>query len=275
MMNFKSVMGASLFVLLVGCSSVPDDETQGSSTNKDKSMLDSYNENMHSFNVGASEYVLSPIGTALDYVIPDFVEDAVFSMLDNLSVPNTAINNALQGKFKAAGQDLGRFGINSTIGLLGIIDWATIMGIPNNEEDFGQTLAHYGVDSGPYVVMPLLGGSTPRDILGSIVAFDPINMTSDETKKVVENIGYADMFLSAKDRESMSFEAQKKMYLAMTECSVKDGADSAKESCDLVCNEMTTMMKADLAEIQDETEREEMKSMASSFLPSYCRIEFD
>lgn len=268
----------SVIFITFGCSSVPESESEQQATNNDgqhdKSTLESYNESMHSFNQGVQEWILAPIGTAIDFVVPDVIEDSVESMLENLSVPNSALNNALQGKFKAAGQDLGRFGINSTIGLLGIFDWASMMGIPQHDEDFGQTLAAYGVGSGPYVVLPVMGGMTPRDMAGAFVSYDVTKSLDKDQEKLIENLGYLPMFRGAAEREPMSYEEQKRMMQAMSECRAHDGEDSAKASCDIVCDEMISMMQADLDQVEDRTEKLEMVEMAGNMLPSYCKADF-
>lgn len=216
----------------------------------------------------------SPIGTVIDFVLPDIVEESIGAMLENLTVPNTAINNALQGKFKAAGQDLGRFTVNSTIGLLGIIDFASMMDIPKHEEDLGQTLAVYGVESGPYVVLPIMGGMTPRDMAGFALSFDPVNMTDDDIKDIANNMGYLQMFTEASRNEPMTLARQKAMFQAFRACSIHDGDESVKESCDIVCGEMGTMMQADLDKVDDINEQKEMIAMAKNFMPAYCNVEF-
>ena len=273
------IFSLMLPMLTTGCSSTST--IQQSSTNEavnseEPSKLDSYNETMHGFNKGAYEYVLNPIGNGLEFVTPDFIEEAIFSIFDNLSVPNTALNNALQGKFSSAGHDLARFGVNTTVGLLGIFDWASLMGIENNEEDFGQTLAHYGVASGPYVVLPLLGGATPRAMTGMVASFDPINMTNKNTKDLADNLSYASMVLDWSGEEGYpTLEEQKKRFLAMRECSVHDGSDAVKDSCKLVCDVMMDELKQDYLSTENEQERAEMREMAPNFAPSFCDINFD
>ena len=280
-MNYRNLaVFPVVFAMLVGCSTMPESMLEENTDKanqplvEDNSMLDSYNEGMHSFNEAAREWVFSPIGTAIDFVLPDIVEESIGSMLENLTIPNTAINNALQAKFTQAGQDLGRFTINSTIGLLGIIDFASMMDIPKNEEDLGQTLAVYGVGSGPYVVMPILGGMTPRDMAGFALSFDPVNMTNDEIKDIVDNVGFSQMFTDASNSEPMTLSQQEHLFNAFRQCSIFDGGEEAKESCDLVCGQMSEMMQADLDKVDDIEEQREMIEMAGNFLPSYCNVEF-
>lgn len=277
-MNYRNlVVFPAVMWLIVGCSSVPESEHEQLNNKKNVesgSMLTSYNEGMHSFNEAAREWVFSPIGTAIDFVLPDIVEESIESVLENLSVPNTAINNALQGKFKAAGQDLGRFTVNSTVGLLGIIDFASMMGLPKHEEDLGQTLAVYGVGSGPYVVLPIMGGMTPRDMAGFALSFDPVNMTNDDIKDIADNLGFTTMFLEASNGQPMTMQQQKQMFEDFRACSIHDGADIVKESCDRVCNEMSSQMQMELDQVEDLAEKQEMVEMAKNFLPSYCNVDF-
>jgi phospholipid-binding lipoprotein MlaA len=99
-------------------------------------------------------------------VLPDVVQTGVSNFFLNLWMPRTFLNDVLQAKPVDALEDVGRFAINSTVGLLGFIDVASRIGIDDNEEDFGQTLGVWGVPAGPYVVIPFLGPSTARDVAG-------------------------------------------------------------------------------------------------------------
>jgi len=102
-----------------------------------------------------------------------------------LKEPWTSINAALQGDFKNSGTSILRFGLNTTVGLLGIFDVATSLGFEKQKEDFGQTLAVYGVEPGPYLVLPLLGPSTVRDALGKVTGFvaDPVTIALNKDGK--------------------------------------------------------------------------------------------
>jgi phospholipid-binding lipoprotein MlaA len=97
-------------------------------------------------------------------------------VLKNLDLPVTFANDILQGQPKRAGQTISRFTVNSTFGVAGIFDVASRMGIPDHTEDFGQTLAVWGVGEGPYMVLPLLGPAPPRDAVGQVadVFFEPV-----------------------------------------------------------------------------------------------------
>ena len=100
--------------------------------------------------------------------LPQPVRNGVGNFFSNLWEPNTILNDLLQGKFAHAGRDTGRFVINTTLGLFGLMDVATHLDLPKRREDFGQTLAVWGVPAGPYLVLPLFGPSNLRDSAGTI-----------------------------------------------------------------------------------------------------------
>ncbi|BBP82843.1 hypothetical protein PHLH8_24850 [Pseudomonas sp. Pc102] len=109
------------------------------------------------FNDTLDTYALKPVAQGYQAVTPDFVEDGVHNVFSNVGDVGNLANDLLQAKFHDAGVDTGRLIFNTTFGLLGVFDVATRMGLQRNDEDFGQTLGAWGVGSGPYVVLPLLG----------------------------------------------------------------------------------------------------------------------
>lgn len=123
------------------------------------------NRRIENFNTTVDKATLKPLAKGYRKVLPNFARRGVTNFFVNLGTPAVALNNVLQGKPGAGLNDLGRFLFNSTLGIGGLFDIAAPMGLPANEEDFGQTLAVWGVGSGPYFVMPLLGPSTVRDTL--------------------------------------------------------------------------------------------------------------
>ncbi|MCJ8170791.1 VacJ family lipoprotein [Pseudomonas sp. A3.4] len=129
---------------------------------------ESVNRPIASFNDTVDKYTLRPLAKGYDYVTPAVVDDGITNFFKNIGELNNLGNNVLQGKLHNAGVDTARLLINSTVGLLGVFDVASHAGLVRNEEDFGQTLAVWGVSSGPYVVVPLLGPSTPRDLAGRL-----------------------------------------------------------------------------------------------------------
>lgn len=128
-----------------------------------------WNRDVFAFNETLDQYALKPVAQAYRNVAPAFVDDAITNVFSNLGEPFVVINDLAQGKFVQALSDTGRFLVNSTIGLLGVFDVASNIGLPKHSEDFGQTLGYWGVPSGPYVMLPILGPSTVRDTGGFAV----------------------------------------------------------------------------------------------------------
>lgn len=127
-----------------------------------------FNRTMFSFNDGLDTYALKPVTKGYKAITPDVAETGVNNFFENLADVGTLINNLLQFKFGEATQDFARVAFNSTFGLAGVIDVATPMGIEKNNEDFGQTLGYWGVESGPYLVLPFFGPSTVRDGISQV-----------------------------------------------------------------------------------------------------------
>ena len=123
------------------------------------------NRDIFIFNEKLDEKLLKPAALTYRKVTPQFARTGVTNFFNNLEEIDTTINQVLQGEIKYAFNDVGRFVINSTIGLFGLIDVASKMGLEKHEEDFGQTLGVWGFDSGPYIMIPFLGPSNPRDLL--------------------------------------------------------------------------------------------------------------
>lgn len=139
-----------------------------------------FNRAMFSFNDTLDRWFLKPLAKGYKAVMPDPLETGVSNIFSNvLEVPNV-INGVLQGDLKGAGHDTGRLLVNTTLGLGGLLDVAQYMNLPADErEDFGQTLAVWGVGQGPYLVLPFLGPSTVRDGLGK-----PIDWYTDPTNYI-------------------------------------------------------------------------------------------
>jgi phospholipid-binding lipoprotein MlaA len=136
-----------------------------------------FNRSMFSFNETLDRYAVKPLAQGYRYVTPDIAEKGVSNFFDNISDIGNLFNNLLQFKFEAAGKTFARLTFNTTIGLGGLIDVASPMGIEAYEEDFGQTLGYWGAGSGPYLVLPFFGPSTLRDGLALPVDWvvDPVS----------------------------------------------------------------------------------------------------
>lgn len=134
-----------------------------------------FNRAMFAFNDVTDRYLLRPLAKGYVFVTPRFVRKGVDNVFDNVTEVPNILNGVLQGKGKQAANDTGRFLVNSTVGLAGLFDVAQHMGLAENDgEDFGQTLAVWGVGQGPYIVLPFFGPSTLRDSLAT-----PVNIYSD------------------------------------------------------------------------------------------------
>jgi phospholipid-binding lipoprotein MlaA len=122
-----------------------------------------FNRTVYGFNDTLDQALLKPTARGYQAIAPDFVESGVRNFFSNINDVSVAVNNLLQGKVENAFSDVGRVLINTTVGLLGLFDVASDMGLQKHNEDFGQTLAAWGVDSGPYLMLPFFGPSTLRD----------------------------------------------------------------------------------------------------------------
>ena len=146
--------------------------------------FESYNRSMYKFNDGVDRYVLKPVAKGYDAITPAPVQKGISNFFSNLDDVLVIVNDLLQLKLKQAASDTGRLIINSTLGLFGLIDWASDMGLEKHNEDFGQTLGYWGVPSGPYLILPFLGPGNIRDTSGFAVDsayFDPIPNELHET----------------------------------------------------------------------------------------------
>lgn len=122
-----------------------------------------FNRSMYAFNDTLDSAIVKPAAKGYRAITPDFVETGVRNVFGNLDDVSIGVNNVLQGKLTNAGSDVGRILVNTTIGIGGLFDIASKMGLRKHEEDFGQTLGVWGVPSGPYLVLPFFGPSTLRD----------------------------------------------------------------------------------------------------------------
>jgi phospholipid-binding lipoprotein MlaA len=124
---------------------------------------------MFSMNMSLDKNVALPVAKFYVHAVPEPARDGVHNFLANLGEPQTFANDILQGEVKRAATTLGRFTINTTLGIGGLVDAATKIGLDGHTTDFGETLAIYGADEGPYLVLPVLGPSNPRDAAGDLV----------------------------------------------------------------------------------------------------------
>jgi phospholipid-binding lipoprotein MlaA len=151
----------SFVLLLSACATQPT-----TMTDPERDPWESYNRKIHAFNMGLDKAILRPVARGYDRIMPDAPQRGVRNFFRNLAYPVIFLNLLLQGRFEDSLTATGRFLINTTIGLLGFFDVASKEGIPEYNEDMGQTLAVWGWKNSRYLVMPLFGPFTARDFLG-------------------------------------------------------------------------------------------------------------
>jgi len=173
---------AGLAVTLAGCATGP--------ANPDADPFEPFNRKMYAFNDGLDRAVLEPAAKGYRAVTNEPVRQGVSNFVSNLREPVTFANEVLQGRPVAAVGTLGRFVINTTLGIGGVFNPAEAVGIERNREDFGQTLGVWGVASGPYLVLPFINSTSPRDLGGTAVdaLLNPINYADYDGSTAV-NVG--------------------------------------------------------------------------------------
>jgi phospholipid-binding lipoprotein MlaA len=130
---------------------------------------ESWNRGVYRVNDKLDRAIVKPVTKTYVRVVPSPIRTGIHNFFANLNTPTVMVNDALQGKLLAAGNDLGRFLLNTTVGIGGILDPATPAGLALNDEDFGQTLGHWGVHPGPFLELPILGPSDVRDASSKVV----------------------------------------------------------------------------------------------------------
>jgi phospholipid-binding lipoprotein MlaA len=167
-MSKPGVLRAALVVtavaLLSACVTLPPN-----SKRSPQDPWESWNRGVYKFNDALDRGVAKPVAKAYVRVVPQPIRTGVSNFFANLNTPTVMVNDALQGKFLAAANDLGRFLLNTTVGIGGLLDPATSAGLDKNDNEFGQTLGHYGVHAGPFIELPLLGPSDLRDAPAKVV----------------------------------------------------------------------------------------------------------
>jgi phospholipid-binding lipoprotein MlaA len=173
MLSFlRAAAVASIALLAAGCAATP-----GRTTADDR--WEGFNRGVYKFNDAVDRAALKPVAKGYRRITPRWMRVGIGNFLGNLEYPATAVNQFLQGKPKMGLRDTGRFLLNSTLGVAGLFDVATSVGLEANDEDLGQTLAVWGVGSGPYLTLPFFGPSTLRDAPTRIAdfVFDPLSYT--------------------------------------------------------------------------------------------------
>ena len=193
--------------------------------------FEEFNRKTFEFNENVDEIILKPVAKFYSN-FPPKIKNGVTNFFNNLEDVETSINQLLQGKPKKSINDISRFIINSTIGLAGFIDVASKIGLERHEEDFGQTLAVWGVGSGPYIMLPGLGPSTLRDTLSRPVSsFSSVtfHMTDTDTNIALKTIDAVETRERLLDVESLlsgdKYSFVKDAYIQSINYEIKDGID--------------------------------------------------
>ncbi len=153
--------GAVSLLLLGGCAS----------TGNPRDPLEPINRGIYTFNDGVDHLLIKPAAEFYRFAVPQFMRAGVNNFFSNINDVIVALNSLLQGKVTQAGSDVARLIVNTTVGVLGLFDAATEIGLEKHNEDFGQTLGYWGIGDGPYLVLPLIGPSSARDAVGWVGDF--------------------------------------------------------------------------------------------------------
>jgi len=159
-------VGLLLTVLVTACATPPSDPAERAVFEQNNDPLEPLNRKTLNVNMFLDRILLKPVTKVYIAVVPEAGRDALQRALDNMKEPVVVINNALQGRVTGAGIAAGRFTINSTLGIAGLFDLAAKWGLDKQSGDFGQTLFVWGLPEGPYLILPILGPSNPRDLIG-------------------------------------------------------------------------------------------------------------
>jgi phospholipid-binding lipoprotein MlaA len=187
-MSRKLPLSAALLLVLTGCASIPP----GPRDPRDP--LERYNRSMHRFNDVVDRTVARPAAVVYSKVTPRPVRTGVSNFLTNFSYPVVIVNDLLQAKGRQFVRDTGRLVVNTTIGIGGLFDPASRWGLKVNNEDFAQTLGVWGIPSGPYLVLPLLGPSTVTDTVGRVAdqVVEPRTYVNGVTNRVLWGLNLLD-----------------------------------------------------------------------------------
>ncbi|KQW89869.1 ABC transporter [Massilia sp. Root418] len=192
-----------------------------------------FNRSMFKFNDAVDQAALKPAATAYKNVLPTFVQTGVNNFFGNLSDVWSAANGFLQGKGEQGMSDVMRVALNSTFGLLGVLDIASEAGLKKHNEDFGQTLGYWGVESGPYLMLPLLGPSTVRDTVALPLDIkadpwgykDPVNVRNigSVTRVIDKRAGLLDATSLMEEAALDRYEFVRDSFLQARQSKVYDG----------------------------------------------------
>jgi len=203
MTTLRATLQASVIAIALAMPAIAS-EPPADAASQTEDPLAPLNRKVLAFNYVLDRALLRPASVVYRRVVPGFARTGVRNVLNNVIEPRTVLNQCLQGKLGAAVSDAGRFVVNSTLGIGGLFDPATAMGLAHHREDFGQTLGRWGVGPGPYLVLPVIGPSTLRDGAAKLVdvATGPLNAVDDDAVRF--GIGALDRVDARSRQEDLS-----------------------------------------------------------------------
>jgi len=234
-----------LVTLLSACSNTLQSTSHSATPNQNKSSVDPYesiNRKVFAFNNALDQSFLKPIAKVYKVITPKPVDETIGNVFANFDDVGNILNNTLQGNIDAAAEDMGRLLFNSTLGLGGMLDVASAAGFKKSDEDFGQTLAKWGVKSGPYVMLPLLGPSTLRDASAKL----SVDRITDPTHYHKESLGFtvvdvikkrSSLFgreAVLKDLSDDKYSALRDIWLQNREFLIRNGQSDTSTETDLI-----------------------------------------
>ena len=247
--------------------------TQAASGTNDP--LEDMNRSMHKFNDTLDKYMMKPVADGYVAVTHENIRLSVSNFYDNLLYLNVIANDFLQGKFSQGLSDMGRFTVNTTLGVGGLFDAASVFGIEKHNEDFGQTLAVWGVEEGPYIVAPFLGPTTGRDVLDNgstaltnVLTYAPLPVlvagftvaAPIVVLGVIDKRARVESALQARDEMALdSYVFTREAYLQNRNFHIHDGNPPTEDIADDLFDEIEEL-EDEMSEFEEESVDEEKSS---------------
>ncbi|ACT58072.1 MlaA family lipoprotein [Hirschia baltica] len=240
-MNKYVCVSALAFIGITGCASA-----DGNLSSDANDPFEGFNRKMFEVNNTLDKAILEPAAKGYRAITTEDIREGVSNALSNLREPVTFANEILQGDLVAAGETAGRFAMNSTLGVAGFVDVTGSFGVKRTKEDFGQTLGKWGVSGGPYLVLPVLGSTNPRDLFGKGVdsALQPLNYAQFEgdsefriAKSVIGTVSAREAFIETidelKEQQADPYTAVRRIYDQTRDAAIRNGQENPNAYEDL------------------------------------------
>jgi len=220
----RGLLGSLLLLTVSACASLPD--------RYQADPLEPANRKIEKFNRAFDKGITNPVARGYRFVTPDPLDKGISNFFGNIADINSAVNNLLQLKPKRAISDVGRICLNTTVGLLGLFDVASDAGLPSYKEDLGQTLGYWGVGETPYLVVPILGPSTLRDLAGEVgdTLINPVYFASQTVSWALLTLDFIDFRADLLETSNVLEEAAvdpyaftRETYLQIRRSKIADG----------------------------------------------------